>query len=96
MLRLRRKIDDYLLEWKNSVDKKPLIVTGARQIGKTDAIRNFGEKWLTQKIFKRKIVEIQQNKGRHEMIFVHDDLFLIFKGCNRKKFKLYKTVLWRI
>lgn len=44
MLRLRRKIDDYLLEWKNSVDKKPLIVTGARQIGKTDAIRNFGEK----------------------------------------------------
>ena len=32
---LKRKIDKYLLEWKNDVDKKPLIVKGARQIGKT-------------------------------------------------------------
>ena len=43
MERLRRKIDDYLIEWKNSSDKKPLIIKGARQIGKTNAIRNFGE-----------------------------------------------------
>ena len=42
MVRLRRKIDNYLVEWKNSKDKKPLIVKGARQIGKTNAIRNFG------------------------------------------------------
>ena len=41
MGRLRRKIDDYLIEWKNNKDKKPLIVKGARQIGKTDAIENF-------------------------------------------------------
>ena len=38
---LRRKIDKYLIEWKNSPDKKPLIVKGARQIGKTESIRNF-------------------------------------------------------
>ncbi len=43
MKRLRRKIDDFLIEWKNSKDKLPLIVKGARQIGKTNAIRNFGE-----------------------------------------------------
>ena len=43
MKRLRRKIDQYLLEWKNSKDKKPLIVKGARQIGKTDAIENFAK-----------------------------------------------------
>ena len=42
MVRLRRKIDNYLVEWKNDKDKKPLIVKGARQIGKTNAIRNFG------------------------------------------------------
>lgn len=40
---LRRKIDKYLVEWKNSIDKKPLIVKGARQIGKTESIRNFAE-----------------------------------------------------
>ena len=43
MARLRRKIDDFLINWKNSKDKLPLIVKGARQIGKTDAIENFAK-----------------------------------------------------
>ena len=43
MERLKRKIDDYLIEWKNLNDRLPLIIKGARQIGKTNAIRNFGE-----------------------------------------------------
>ena len=43
MPRLKRKIDDYLVEWKNNSDKLPLIVKGARQIGKTDAIENFAK-----------------------------------------------------
>lgn len=42
MERFKRKIDAYLLEWKESKYKMPLIVSGARQIGKTNAIRNFG------------------------------------------------------
>lgn len=40
---LRRKIDNYLLEWKSNSDKLPLIVKGARQIGKTASIKNFAE-----------------------------------------------------
>ena len=40
---LKRKIDKYLIEWKNSPEKKPLIVKGARQIGKTESIRNFAK-----------------------------------------------------
>lgn len=40
---LKRKIDKYLLKWKNDIDKKPLIVKGARQIGKTESIRNFAK-----------------------------------------------------
>ncbi len=40
---LKRKIDDYLLAWKNSDEKKPLIVKGARQIGKTKSIEHFAE-----------------------------------------------------
>ena len=43
MERLKRKIDKYLIEWKNSSNKLPLIIKGARQIGKTNAIRNFGK-----------------------------------------------------
>ena len=43
MIRLKRKIDDFLVEWKNNKDKLPLIVKGARQVGKTDAIENFAK-----------------------------------------------------
>lgn len=42
MQRLRRKIDTYLVEWKKNPNRLPLIIKGARQIGKTNAIRNFG------------------------------------------------------
>ena len=38
---LRRKINDILREWKNRDGHKPLIVKGARQVGKTASIRLF-------------------------------------------------------
>lgn len=40
---LKRKIDDYLLEWKADNDRKPLIVRGCRQIGKTESILHFAK-----------------------------------------------------
>lgn len=43
MTRLKRKIDEYLIDWKNDRNKLPLIVKGARQVGKTDAIENFAK-----------------------------------------------------
>lgn len=39
---LKRRIDSQLLEWKNSSRRKPLLVRGARQIGKSKSIRNLG------------------------------------------------------
>lgn len=42
---LKRKIDDYLVEWKNSQERKPLIIKGARQIGKTESIMHFAENY---------------------------------------------------
>ena len=44
MERLKRKIDMFLEEWKKNDDRLPLIVKGARQIGKTEAIRHFANK----------------------------------------------------
>ncbi len=41
---LRRKMDDYIAKWKQSADKKPLIIKGARQVGKTKTIETFAEK----------------------------------------------------
>jgi predicted AAA+ superfamily ATPase len=39
---MKRKIIDALVEWKESQNRKPLIVNGARQIGKTYTINEFG------------------------------------------------------
>ena len=44
MDRLKRKIDSFLTEWKNTPGHMPLIVKGARQIGKTEAIEFFASK----------------------------------------------------
>ena len=44
MARLTRKIDIFLENWKKDSNRFPLIVKGARQIGKTEAIKNFAEK----------------------------------------------------
>ncbi len=41
MALLRRKIADFLAEWKGNPEHMPLIVKGARQIGKTSSILEF-------------------------------------------------------
>ena len=38
---LKRKIDEFLIRWKEDSAHKPLIVKGARQIGKTESILHF-------------------------------------------------------
>ena len=43
MIRLKRFILDELIKWKNSKYRKPLILKGARQIGKTYILKQFGE-----------------------------------------------------
>ena len=40
---LKRKIDKTLLEWKNDLRHKPLLMRGARQVGKTTAVRRLAE-----------------------------------------------------
>lgn len=40
---MRRYIKEQLIEWKNRKDKKPLILKGARQVGKTYILKEFGQ-----------------------------------------------------
>ena len=40
---LKRKISASLIEWKNNKDKVALLIKGARQVGKTTSIREFGK-----------------------------------------------------
>lgn len=41
---MQRFITKKLINWKNSKDRKPLILKGARQVGKTYILKDFGEK----------------------------------------------------
>lgn len=54
---LRRKIDDYLVSWKENEEKKPLIVKGARQIGKTESIIHFAKEKYKSVIYINFVLE---------------------------------------
>lgn len=41
---MKRKIYKQLLKWKESKDRKPLMLLGARQVGKTWIMQHFGKK----------------------------------------------------
>lgn len=56
---LKRKIDTYLQAWKANPEKKPLIIKGARQIGKTHSIELFAKRNYTSVI---KINFVEQKK----------------------------------
>ena len=43
MLYLERKVDHFLRSWKEDEDRKPLIIKGPRQVGKTESILRFGK-----------------------------------------------------
>ena len=46
----RTKINE-LIDWKNRLDRKPLIVQGARQVGKTWLIKEFGRTTFNKMVY---------------------------------------------
>ena len=38
---LKRKVDDFLTAWKADENRKPLIIKGSRQVGKTESVLHF-------------------------------------------------------
>lgn len=91
---MERKIDRYLLEWKRNLDKMPLIIRGARQVGKTYSIRQFGKSYksfieinfVTNPEYKRifangfatKDIEMQISLINPDFKFVEHDTLIFF------------------
>lgn len=48
---LRRKIQDTLLQWKNTPGHKPLVIKGCRQCGKTFSVREFAKKNYKHEVY---------------------------------------------
>ena len=49
---IHRNIDSELIAWKEDSMRKPLLLRGARQVGKSSAVKNLGKQF--------------GNSGRHE------------------------------
>lgn len=62
-MEFNRKIIGYLKQWKEKKNRKPLIVRGARQVGKTSAILLFAKKHFDY------IVNINLEKTEHKRLF---------------------------
>jgi predicted AAA+ superfamily ATPase len=57
----KRSIENYLNNWKLSVGRKPLILRGARQVGKTTLIRDFAKTYqygIILLIWKRLMTDV--------------------------------------
>ena len=61
---MEREIIKKLIDWKNSKTRKPLIIHGARQVGKTYIIKEFGKKFYENLIY----VNFETNKEISEQI----------------------------
>lgn len=60
---MKRLIEKDLLDWKNSARRKPLIVRGARQVGKTYSIKKFGEDQFESTL----VVDLERNPNWHRI-----------------------------
>ncbi len=77
---MERKIYNDLLNWKNSNDRKPLILQGARQVGKTYIVNLFGGKEYANTVYCN--FEKEQN--------LHDFFIDLNPSAIIKKLSLYK------
>ncbi|MDR0322791.1 MAG: ATP-binding protein [Treponema sp.] len=48
---MRRNITESLLQWKESSERKPLIIQGARQVGKTWLMKEFGRNFYASTVY---------------------------------------------
>lgn len=54
---LKRKIEKYLSDWKSNSDRKPIVIKGVRQCGKTFIVRKFASENYNHVIYLNFILE---------------------------------------
>jgi len=48
---VKRKIEAQLLNWKSKKQRMPLLIKGARHVGKTYIVREFGKRYFKNTIY---------------------------------------------
>lgn len=91
---LKRKIENELLDWKNTDNKKPLIIKGCRQCGKTFIVKEFAKKKYENVIYIN-FIESPEYASVFEGSLEVDNLVMLLSALVGDKAKLvpYKTVI---
>ena len=89
---MQRFFTKYLIDWKNRSHRKPLIVRGARQVGKTYTIEKFAQKYFSE------IIKINfEEKPEIKQFFQTNDVKQIIQNIEiytEKKIILSKTLFF--
>lgn len=93
-LYLRRKIDSFLTEWKNSENRKPLIVKGPRQVGKTESIRRFAMEAYRNVVYINFVEEPKYKKITEDGYKTEDIIRNISRIDPGKRFEEGETLLF--
>ncbi|MBR3365862.1 ATP-binding protein [Candidatus Saccharibacteria bacterium] len=62
---MKRKLYDELVKWKINKDRKPLLIQGARQVGKTYLLKEFAKNEYKQVVY----LNLDAEKERFELLF---------------------------
>ncbi len=76
---MERKIEEFFLKWKNDIIRKPLILYGPKQIGKTFTALQFGKKEYKNTIYintdnNKEIIELFKKEKSTEKIILNISL----------------------
>ena len=80
---MRRRIYDDLVKWKNDPDRKPLLLEGVRQCGKTYILKEFGKRNYASTIY----FNFEKDKGIDQMFDGELDPMRIIKLMTQLKSK---------
>jgi len=73
-MEIRRNAFENLLDWKNSTSRKPLLLRGARQVGKTTLVRKFADEFDTY-------IEVNLERENDRRIFDSDNVTTILNAA---------------
>lgn len=81
---MKRRVEEQLIAWKNSSDRKPLMLNGARQTGKTYILRDFGKRHYKNTVY----INLESNAAARS--YFNDDisatkLIRYFEGETKEK-----------
>ncbi len=70
---MKREIEQYLSEWKLRSNRKPLILRGARQVGKTYTVENFAKEHFDNYVK----INLEEKKELHKLFDKNDTKLII-------------------